>query len=142
MFLPSTVFEDRIQQRTAEHIAVIPVPQDVDELVEVCRVPQDRIQQRLAEQTVDTLEISLAEKIVERAVTQTQQVVNTSVQQVVDAVKVEKRVIQEEINQVTRQDEMQVDDKVVDVPVVLVVQAPLVQVMAETAAITDRRENH
>ena len=63
--LPETVSDDRIQQRTAEHIADISVPQDVEELVEVFRVPKDRIQQRLAEQTVDTPDISLAEKIVE-----------------------------------------------------------------------------
>ena len=36
--LPNTVSDDRIQQRTAEHIAVIPVPQDVKELVVVFRV--------------------------------------------------------------------------------------------------------
>ena len=155
--LPSTVSEHRIQQRTAEHTAVIPVPQDVEELVEVFTVPKDRVLQRLAEQTIDT-PISLAEKIVERPATQTQQVANTSVQQVVGEGKVEKRTIQEEINQVTRHDEistlqftdkvadipvvavreisqLQVDDKVVDVPVVLVVQAPLLQVMAETAEI-------
>ena len=30
--VPETVSDDRIQQRTAEHIAVIPVPQDVKEL--------------------------------------------------------------------------------------------------------------
>ena len=32
--LPKTVSEDGNQQRTAEHIADIPVPQDVEELVE------------------------------------------------------------------------------------------------------------
>ena len=36
--LPSTVSEDRIQERTAERIADIPVPQVVEELVEVSRV--------------------------------------------------------------------------------------------------------
>ena len=33
--LPETVSDDRIQQRTAEHIAVIPVPQVVEKLVVV-----------------------------------------------------------------------------------------------------------
>ena len=55
---------------------------------------QDRIQQRLVEQTKETPDIALAEKIVEGPVTQTQgttqQVVNTSVQRVVDTVEVEK----------------------------------------------------
>ena len=36
--LPSTVSEDRIQERTAERIADIPVPQVVEELVEVSKV--------------------------------------------------------------------------------------------------------
>ena len=40
--------------------------------------PKDRIQQRIAVQTIDTPGISLAEKIVEWPVTQTQHVVNTS----------------------------------------------------------------
>ena len=35
--LPKTVFEDGIQQRTAERIADIPVPQDVEELVRSLR---------------------------------------------------------------------------------------------------------
>ena len=56
--LPSTVSEDRIQERTAERIADIPVPQFVEELVEVSRVfPQDRIQQCFVEQTDETPEI-------------------------------------------------------------------------------------
>ena len=83
--LPETVSEDRIQQRTAEHISVIPVPQDVKELVEVSEVFQKGwIQQRFVEQADETPDISLAVKIVERPVTQIQQVVNTSVQQVVE----------------------------------------------------------
>ena len=89
----------------------------------------------------------LAEKIVEGPVTQTQgktpQVVNTSVQHVVDTLEVEKHIIHEKINQVTRHaetpllqivkktievpeiqtvpaevPELQVTDKVVDIPVV------------------------
>ena len=160
--LPNTVPQDRIQQRTAEHIAVIPVPQDVEELVEVSEVFQKgRIQQRFVEQVDETQDISLAVKIVERPVTQTQQVVNTSVQQVGDTV------IQEEINQVTRHVEipplqftdkvadilvvaqkqismvltvqksieisqLQITDKVTDVPVVSVVQVPRVWVVKKT----------
>ena len=81
--LPETVSDDRIQKRTAKHIADISVPQDVEELVEV---------------------------------------VNTDVQHVVNTVEAEMPATQ-------------FTDKVVDIPVVLVVQAPLVQVMAETAEI-------
>ena len=69
--LPSTVSEDRLQERTAERI--IPVLQVVEELVEVSTVfRQDRIQQCFVEQTDETPDISLAEKIVEELVTQTQ----------------------------------------------------------------------
>ena len=174
--LPETVSDDRIQQRTAEHIAVIPVPQDVDELVEVFRVPKDRIQQRLAEQIIDeTPDISLAEKIVERPVTQTQQAVNTDVQHVVNTVEAEMSVTQfndkvVDIPVVARREvsQLQFDDHVVlvvqvprvcavkktaeipqlpvvDVPVVLVVQAPLVQVRVVKKTVedpvSDRREN-
>ena len=100
--LPKTVSEDGIQQRTVECIAENPVPQVVGELVEIFKVfPKDRIQQRFAEQTIDTPGISLAEKIVEGPVTQTQQVVNTSVQHDVNTLEAEKRIIQEKINQVT-----------------------------------------
>ena len=45
---------------------------------------------------------TLAEEIVEGPVTQTQQVVNTSDQHVVDTGEVEKHIIHEKINQVTR----------------------------------------
>ena len=76
--------------------------------MEVFKVfPQDRIQQRLVEQTIETPALSLADQIVEVPVIQTQgktqQVVNTHVQDVVDTVEVEKHIIQEKINQVTRQ---------------------------------------
>ena len=80
------------------------------------------------------------------------------VQHVVNAVEVEKHIIQEKINQETKRIEisplqftdkvvhipvvarrevsqLQYLDQVVDIPVVLVVQASLVQVMAETAEI-------
>ena len=146
--LPSTVPEDRIQERTAERIVDIPVPQDVKELVEVSEVfPQDRIQQCFLEQIDETPDVSLAEKVFERPVTQTQQVVNTSVQHVFNTVEVEKH-----INQVTRHVEipllqftdnvvgipvvaprqislLQVTDKVVDVPAVFVVLVPQVHVV-------------
>ena len=94
---------------------------------------KDRIQQRFAEQTIDTPGISLAEKIVEGPGTQTQQVVNTSVQHDVNTLEVEKHIIQEKIDQVTRHvetsllqigkktfevPELQFTDKVVDSPFV------------------------
>ena len=89
--LPETVSDDRIQHRTAEHIAVIPVPQDVKELVEVSEVfPQDRSQQCFLEQINETPDVSLAEKVFERLVTQTQQGMNTHVQHIVNTVEVER----------------------------------------------------
>ena len=81
----SIVYEDRIQELTAERIADIPVPQVVEELVELSRVFHlDRIQQCFVEQTCETPDTSIAEKIVEEPDTQTQgktqQVVNRHVQ--------------------------------------------------------------
>ena len=132
--LPETVSEDRIQQRTAEHISVIPVPQDMKKLVEVSEVFQKgRIQQRFVEQADETSDISLAVKIVERPVTQMQQVANTSVQQVVDTV------IQEEINQVTRHVEippLQFTDKVADIPVVAQKQISMVLTVQKSIEIS------
>ena len=56
------------QQRTLEQISDTTVPQVVEELVEVFTVfSQDRVQQRFAELIFQTLAISLAEKIRERA---------------------------------------------------------------------------
>ena len=113
--LPETVSDDRIQQRTAEHIAVIPVPQDVEKLVVVSRVfPQDRSQQWFLEQIDETPDVSLAEKVFERPDTQTQQVVNTSLQHVFNTAEVEKP-----IYQVTRHVEiplLQIVKKTVEVP--------------------------
>ena len=113
--LPETVSDDRIQQRTAEHLADIPVPQDVKELVEVSEVfPQDRSQQCFLEQINETPDVSFAEKVFETPVTQTQQVVNTSVQHVFNTVEVEKH-----INQGTRHVEiplLQIVKKTVEVP--------------------------
>ena len=162
--LLKTVSKNRIRERTVEQIVVdIPVLQVAEELVGVSKVfPKDRIQQRFVEQTNETPDVSLAEKVVERPVTQTQQVVNTHVQHVVNAVEVEKSeiieetrqepIIQERINQVTKHVEiplLQFMNKVVDIPVVaprqismvigvhvvLVVHAPLVQIMAKTVQI-------
>ena len=126
--------DDGIQQQTAGYITVIPVSQDVKELVVVFKVfSQDRIQQRTVEQTIPVT--SLAEKIVEFPVIQTeertQQGVNTHAQHVVNTVEVErpeiikqtgqKIIIQDKINQVTQHVEVplsQFNDKVVDNPVV------------------------
>ena len=93
--LPKTVSVDRIQQRTAEQTVDILVPQDVEEPAEFFKASAlDRVQQSSAEQTIEIPDIALAEKIVEGPVTQTQQVVNTSVQHVVDTVEVEKHINQ------------------------------------------------
>ena len=59
---------------------------------------QDRIQQRFVEQTHETLNISLAEKIAEKPVTQTkgntQQVVNTRVQHVLPLLQIVKKTVE------------------------------------------------
>ena len=149
--LPRTVSVDRIQQRTAERIVDIPVPQDVVELVEVLRIPKDRIQQRFVEQTDETPDISFAEKIVEKAVIQTQgntqQVVNTGVPHVVPLLRFTDKVVdipvvaqrQIRVNRNVQKtieiSQLQYTDDVVDVTVVLVVLVPQVQVVAETAEI-------
>ena len=114
--LPKTVSENRIQELTVEHIVVdIPVLQVAEELVKVSKVfPMDRIQQRFVEQTNENPDVSLAEKVFERPVTQTQQVVNMSVQHVFNTVEAEKHT-----NQVTRHIEipmLQIIKKTVEVP--------------------------
>ena len=90
--VPETVSRDGVQQRTVEQIHDAPVPQAVEELADISKVSsQDGIQQRIVEQTIPA--ILLAEKIVELPVIQTegttQQVANTHVQHVVNAVEVE-----------------------------------------------------
>ena len=157
--LPNTVSQDRIRQRTVEQIVDTSDPQVVETLVVVSRVfPQDRSQQRFAEQAGAIPGISLAEKIVEGLGTQkqgnTQQVVNTDAQHVVNTVEAEVPlsqftdkvveipvVAQRQISTVqTVQNSIEISqlqycDEVIDVPVVLVVQAPQSQVVAETAGI-------
>ena len=142
MEVPETVSQDRIQQRTVEQIVDARVPQAVEELADVFRTfSQDRIQQRIVEQTI--LATSLAEMIIEAPITQTpertQQVVNTSVQHVVNTVEVEKLniidetvqkpTIQEKINQATKHVEVplvQFLNKVDEIPVVAQRQIPIV----------------
>ena len=106
--MPETVSPSRIQQRTVEQIIDASVPQAVEELEEVFKVCSlDRVQQRSVEQDIKTPAILLVEKIVEMPVTRkTQQGVNTHVHLVVNAVEVEKHVVQEKINQETKRIEI------------------------------------
>jgi len=121
--VPESASEDRTQQWIVEHIVGIPVPQVVEELVEVCRdFEQDRLQQCFDEQTIETLDISLSEKIAEKPVIQMQgnmqQAVNVRVEHVVS--------------------QSQFTDKGVDIPVVEDRQNCMnqnVQVVAETVEI-------
>ena len=140
--VPETVSRDGVQQRTVEQIHDAPVPQAVEGLADISKVSsQDGIQQRIVEQTIPA--ILLAEKIVELPVIQTegttQQVANTHVQHVVNAVEVEnseiieetgqKPIIQEKIGQVTKHveiRELQFLDKVEEIPVVAQRQIPIV----------------
>ena len=151
--LLNTVSQDRIRQQTVEHIVVdIPVLQVAEELVEVSKVfPKDRVQQSSAEQTVETPDITLGEKIVEGPVTQTPQVVNTDVQHVVNTVEAEMLVTQftdkvvdvpvvarRQISMVLTVQEnieisqLQITDEVIVVPVVSVMQVPRVLVVKKT----------
>ena len=147
--VPETVSRDGVQQRTVEQIVDAPVLQAVEELAEVSKVfSQDRIQQRIVEQTIPA--IPLAEKIGKLTVIQTegttQRGVNTHVQHVVNAVEVEspkiidetvqKPIIQEKINQVTKPIEFtqvqflnKVDDMLVDVQRQI---SPMVQTVQKT----------
>ena len=109
-----------------------------------------RVQQRLVEQTTETLVIPFVEKIVEMLVHQTrektQQAANTDVQHVVNTVEVEtpkivneavrgKKVIREKINHVTehiRNPQIPYMEKVDEMPVVVQRQIPMVQTVQKT----------
>ena len=148
--LPETVSEDRIQQRNVEQIVDGPVPQDVEELVEVFKVsPQDMVKQRFVEQIIETPAFSIAEKGVEILVIQTHEkmrlVANTHVQHVVNTVEaavplshfIDKAVeilfgAQRQISMVQtlqtsiKIPQLQITDKVIDVPVVQAERVPQV----------------
>ena len=142
--VPKIVSQDRIQQRTVEQTVDILVPQDVEGPAEFFKASsQDRVQQRFGGQIIETPAISLAEKIVEVPVIQTQektqQGVNTHVQHVVDTVEVEKHNIQEKINQETKRIEvppLQLIDKAVDIPVAAQRQAHMNQMVQKTIEIS------
>ena len=121
-----------------EQIVDVPVPQVLKELAEVFKsFRRDRIQQRSVEQSSETPATSLAEMIVEvpviRTPERTQQVVNTSVQHIVDTVEVQKPTIQEKINQVTKHIKI---PQVSDIPVVAPRQIlPMTQTVQKTTEI-------
>ena len=131
--------QDRIQQRTVEQIVDVPVQQVVEEQADRAKVfSQDRAQQHFGGQIVEPPAVSLIEKTVEmhdtRTQDETQHVVNTHVQHVVNTVEVErpkliketqqtkKPIINEKINQVTKHIKIpqvqflnKVDDMLIDV---------------------------
>ena len=89
------VSQGGIQQRTVEQTFDILVPQDVEEPAEFSKTSsQDRVQLRFGGKIIETPATSLAEKVIEipviRTQEKTQQLVNTFVQHVVNAVEVEK----------------------------------------------------
>ena len=153
--VPKIVSQDKIQQRSVEQTSDILVPQDVEEPAEFFKASsQDRVQLRFGGQIFETLAVSLAEKIVEVPVIQTeektQQGVNMCVQHVVNAVEVEKSkifeetvqrmkpTIQEKINQETKRIEvppLQFMDTAVDIPVVAQRQAHMNQMVQKTIEI-------
>ena len=127
-----------------EGIADIPVPQVVKELVKVSEVFfQDRVQLRFGGQIIETPAISLAEKIVEVPVIQTeertQHGVNMCVQHVFYTVEMEKHVTQEKTKQETKRIEvppLQFMDKAVDIPVVAQRQVHMNQMVQKTIEIS------
>ena len=127
-----------------EQTVDILVPKDVEGPAEFFKASsQDWVQQRFGGQIIETPAISLAEKIVEVPVIQTQektqQGVNTHVQHVVDTVEVEKHNIQEKINQETKRIEvppLQLVDKAVDIPVAAQRQAHMNQMVQKTIEIS------
>ena len=138
---PKTLSRDRIQHRTVERIVDVPVPEVEEELVEAVKVfSQDKDQQLSAEETIEIPVIFLAEEVVEVPVIQTrgktQQGVNIHIQHVVDTVEVEKFIIQEKINHMTKHIDvpsMQVLEKTVEGA-----QLQMVEKMDETLAIASR----
>ena len=109
-----------MMQRQTPQTIEVPQAQHTDKIIDMPiaaqdqvpkTVSQDKIQQRLVEQSSETPATSLAEMIVEVPVIQTpertQQVVNTSVQHIVDTVEVEKpKIIDETVQKPTIQEKI------------------------------------
>ena len=114
--------QDRIQQRTVAQIVDVPVQQFAEEQAQAFKVfSQNRVQQSFRGHTVETPDISLAEKTVEmpdtRTQDKTQHVANTHGQLVVNTVEAEKPFINETINQMTKHVEipqLQIVEKTVE----------------------------
>ena len=163
--VPKTSSRDRTSQCTLEQILNVPVPEMVTQLVDVPNiVSQDRIKQRVrfpVPQVVEELaEISkffftewsstafrganhrdpLLFQLLERSLRclslrRRKQAANTHVPHVVNAVEVEKHIIQEKINRETKWIEippLQFMDKAIDIPVVAQRQVPQVHVVKKT----------
>ena len=115
---------------------------------------QNRVQQRFGKQTIEPPAISLAERVVEapdtRTQDETQHVVNTHVQHVINTVEVErpkliketqqrkKPIVKEKINQVTKHikiPQVQFPNKVDEMPVCVQRQIPMVQAVQKITEI-------
>ena len=138
---PVVLVEHVPQSHVAEKTVEIPQLDVVKKTIESPEIQtghgtQERIQQSSMEQVIEIHAASFAEKIVEMHITQnTQQVANTHVQHVVNAVEVEKHVVQEKINQETKRIEippLQFMEKAIDIPVVAQRQVPRIQVLEKT----------
>ena len=118
----TTEIQDRIQQRTVEQIVDVQVQQVEEELAEISKAfSQNRAQQRFGGQIVEPPAVSFIEKTVEipdtRTQDNTQHVVNTHVQHVINTVEAEKPIINETINHVTKHVEipqLQIVEKTVE----------------------------
>ena len=123
---PGRQVETELLQNTVERVVDVPVAEMVKQLVKLPKtISEDEIQERIVEQTIETLAIFLVGKIFEVPSIQTQgktqQGVNMHVQHVVDTVEVEKFIIEEKINQMTKHIDappLQFTEKVVDILVV------------------------
>ena len=119
--LPNAVSQDRIQERTVERMADIPVPQVVEELVEVFN---SRIVAKIDEVCKTT------RAAFEGAISQ-------FIDKVVDISVVAQRRIHmnRNVHETMEIRQLQHTDQVVDVPIVLVAQVPRVQVVEEAIEI-------
>ena len=118
-----------VEQRTAEQIVVTSDPPVVEKLVEVSRnFHQDKIQQRFVEQTDETPDISLEEKIVEKPVFSDARKHATRCEDACSArrptVAVHRQVVDIPVVAQRKIFQLQYTDDVVDVPAVLVVLDP------------------
>ena len=143
------------QVHVVEKTVEIPQLDVIEKIIETSKTfSQNRVQQRFGKQTIEPSAISLAERVVEapdtRTQDETQHVVNTHVQHVINTVEVErpkliketqqrrKPIVNEKINQVTKHikiPQVQFPNKVDEMPVCVQRQIPMVQAVQKITEI-------